>query len=383
MRIAVVYDCLYPWTTGGAERLFRSYAEEWVAQGHEVTYLTRRQWDAGEEPEVPGVRVRAIAGRVGLYDEGGSRRLGPALTFALAVAWYLLRHRRAHDVVYVSAIPPVNVPAARVALLGSRALLLTDWLEIWRPEQWREYSGAVAGRLAGLVQAVGIRMSRRSVCYSRLHARRLEALRHRGRLFIAPGLLPADERERTPGFDVPERPRLLFVGRHIPDKRVELVVEAVARLRAGGRDVSAVVTGDGPTREAVRRRAEELGVAGHCAFPGFVSQAELDRLMRASSCLVFPSVREGYGLVVVEAAAAATPAVVVDAPDNAAAELVTAGVNGAVAPEPEAGAVARAVATVLDGGEPLRRSTRRWFDESARHGTVRATAGGLLSALVD
>jgi glycosyltransferase involved in cell wall biosynthesis len=157
----------------------------------------------------------------------------------------------------------------------------------------------------------------------------------------------------------------------------------VAELRRAGRDVTAVVTGDGPTRADVIDRARALGVEDACSFPGFVGQEQLDELMMSSSCLVHPSIREGYGLVVVEAAAAGTPVVVVAAPDNAAAELVTDGVNGFVAEGPEVDALSRAVASALDGGADLRRATRRWFDHTARLGTVRASARGILGALLE
>jgi glycosyltransferase involved in cell wall biosynthesis len=382
VRIAVVFDCLYPWTTGGAERIFRSYAEEWAAEGHEVTYLTRLQWPVDEPPQVPGVRVEAIAGRFELYDEQGVRRVGPALRFALALMRALATRRGSFDAVYVSALPSLNVPAAWLGLAGSRTQLITEWVEVWRLGQWVQYSGGPVGLLAWLAQALGILLSRRSVVNSQLMAGRLRSLRYRGRLFVSPGLLPDDDLDRAPRFDPPEVPRLVFAGRHIPDKRIELIPEVVARLRADGVPVTAAVVGDGPARAGAVERARELGVADVCTFPGFVDQAELDELMAGSSCLLNPSVREGYGLVVVEAAAAATPSVVVIAPDNAAAELVTDGVNGYVADGPEVGAVVRAVTAVLHGGAELRRSTRRWFDESARHGTVRNTARQLLPALV-
>ena len=61
MRICLVYDCLFPWTVGGAERWTRNVGEALTAEGHEVTYLTRRQWAPGEEPDIPGIRVVAVS----------------------------------------------------------------------------------------------------------------------------------------------------------------------------------------------------------------------------------------------------------------------------------------------------------------------------------
>jgi glycosyltransferase involved in cell wall biosynthesis len=75
-------------------------------------------------------------------------------------------------------------------------------------------------------------------------------------------------------------------------------------------------------------------------------------------------VREGYGLVVVEASALGTPSVVVDGPDNAAVELVEEGENGAIAPTPSPEAVADAVRRVHDAGMELRANTAAWFNRN-------------------
>jgi glycosyltransferase involved in cell wall biosynthesis len=133
---------------------------------------------------------------------------------------------------------------------------------------------------------------------------------------------------------------------------------------------------------AHRALAADLGVDDLCSFPGFVDESTLENLTRGASVLVNPSVREGYGLVIVEAAAVGVPSVAVEAPDNAAAELIHDGVNGFTAVGPEPTAVADAIARVLDAGAPLRRTTFDWYATEARAGTVEATARQLLEVLL-
>ena len=100
MRICLVYDCLYPYTIGGAERWYRNLAERLAAAGHEVTFLTRRQWDRDDEVDVPGVRVIAVSPRAELYARG-RRRLLPPLRFGLGVWRHLSRHGSRYDVVHI------------------------------------------------------------------------------------------------------------------------------------------------------------------------------------------------------------------------------------------------------------------------------------------
>ncbi len=122
MRVCLVYDCLFPWTVGGAERWYRALAERLAGAGHEVTYLTLRQWERGESPCIPGVRVVAVGPRLGLY-AGGRRRIGPPLMFGVGVLGQLLRHGRAYDVVHSAAFPyfpllAVNERDISIAVVG-------------------------------------------------------------------------------------------------------------------------------------------------------------------------------------------------------------------------------------------------------------------------
>jgi glycosyltransferase involved in cell wall biosynthesis len=78
-------------------------------------------------------------------------------------------------------------------------------------------------------------------------------------------------------------------------------------------------------------------------------------------CHLFPSRREGYGLVVVEAASLGTPTVVVECPDNAAAELVVDGENGVVVRSADPDELADAIVRIQEAGQDLRLSTAEWF----------------------
>jgi glycosyltransferase involved in cell wall biosynthesis len=379
VRIAIAFDCLFPLSIGGGERQYAQFAREFAAAGHEVVYLTRRQWD-GPPPAVEGMRVVAVSDDRELYDAAGGRTLGPALRFARGLFTHLRAHRRDYDAVLVSATPATNVPAVRAALAGSRVAVAVDWLEVWTPAQWREYSGPLVGRLAGAAQRLAVRLSPLATCHSRMVAGRLRALGLPGEPLVSPGLIadgPFGEAQLAP----PSPPHVVYVGRHIPDKRVESIPAAVAHARRRLPGLTATIYGDGATREAVAGEVRRLGLEDVVALPGFVAQEELDRALPAASCLINPSCREGYGLVVVESCAVGTPVVLVAAPDNASVELVEDGVNGIVAPSTRAEDLGGAIAEVVEAGEPLRKATRAWFERARETRTIAATAAAILERL--
>src|SRR5689334_19539427 len=112
MRICLVYDCLFPHTVGGAERWYRNLAERLAADGHEVAYVTLRQWPRGSLPDVPGVELRAVGPQMELYTASGRRRILPPLVFGLGVLWHLLINGRDYDAVHTASFPYFSLLAA-------------------------------------------------------------------------------------------------------------------------------------------------------------------------------------------------------------------------------------------------------------------------------
>ncbi|HZL48546.1 MAG TPA: glycosyltransferase family 4 protein [Solirubrobacteraceae bacterium] len=363
MRICVVYDCLFPHTVGGAERWYRNLAERLAGDGHEVTYLTLRQWDRGKHPEIDGVRVVAVGPRMALYT-GERRRILPPLVFGLGVLWHLLRHGRRYAVVHTCAFPYFSLLAAAALRPLGRYRLVVDWFEVWSRSYWHDYLGGLQGRIGALVQRACAAVPQRAFCFSELHAARLRAEGLRGQVTVLRGLY-AGPTEPAPVQTAD--PLVLFAGRLIPEKRVALGVAAVADAARQIDGLQGVFYGDGPERERLREAIAECDAESFISAPGFVEADLIDGDMRRALCMLLPSRREGYGMVVVEAAAHATPSIVVAGEDNAATELVEDGVNGLVVASADPEAIAAAIVHVEEAGEDLRESTARWFAQNAEH----------------
>ena len=141
---------------------------------------------------------------------------------------------------------------------------------------------------------------------------------------------------------------LVTVGRLLPHKRIDLLVEAVAILKARGRPLMTEVVGVGPELEPLKALAARRGVSDLVQFREDVrEQDDLYRLIKSARVGVFPSEREGFGIAVLEALACGISVVATSAPDNLARFLVQRSANGIVC-EPSAGSIADAIAKILD-----------------------------------
>ncbi len=400
MRICIVYDCLYPYTIGGGERWFRNLAEHLADAGHEVTYVTLRQWPRGERLELDErVRVVTAGPRMALYTSGGRRRILPPLVFGLGVLWHLLRHGRRYDIVHACAFPYFSLLSAALVRPLRRYALEVDWFEVWSEHYWRDYLGGLGGRVGRLVQRICARVPQRAFCFSELHAERLREEGLHGSVTVLrglyaespPGSAPESEREPPGGLEPapvaeprpteapPNAPFVLFAGRLIAEKQATLGVAAIALASARIEGLRGEFLGDGPERAALAQAIADYGLQQSVSAPGFADAATLDREMRRAMCVLLPSRREGYGLVVVEAAARGTPSVVVAGEDNAATELIEEGVNGTIAPRSDPQAIAEAIVRIHVAGEAMRAATAQWYADNAERLSVESSLQTVLA----
>jgi glycosyltransferase involved in cell wall biosynthesis len=168
-----------------------------------------------------------------------------------------------------------------------------------------------------------------------------------GAIVVQP--MPADTR----AFDRTSRGSagVATVGRLTPQKRIPLLLEAMALLRAGDRRLPLTVVGDGPERPALERRAAELGIADQTRFLGELPPARIPDAIGDADVFAFPAQGEGLGLAAAEALLLGIPVVatrdgggVTDiVPSNGAGRLVA----------PDARELAQAIAELA--GDPERR----------------------------
>ncbi len=240
--------------------------------------------------------------------------------------------------------------------------LVVDWFEVWSRSYWREYLGGAGGRVGELVQRLCALVPQRAFCFSELHAKRLRGEGLRGPVTVLRGLYAGSAEPPAPRA---AEPVALFAGRLIPEKQVTLAVAAMALAVERIDGLRGEFLGDGPERAALGEAIASHGLEGVVTARGFAATETVDAEMRSAMCMLVTSRREGYGLVVVEAAARATPSIVVAGEDNAATELIEQGVNGFVTAGAQPAQIADAIVQAHEAGIGLRESTARWFAENA------------------
>jgi glycosyltransferase involved in cell wall biosynthesis len=146
--------------------------------------------------------------------------------------------------------------------------------------------------------------------------------------------------------------RVGFVGRLVPLKRPERLIDAFASISTDVPDAELVVVGEGSERDALAARVHRAGLDGRVTFTGTVEDAR--PLMRTFSCLVLPSSHEGLPNAILEALSVGIP--VVASPVGDIPDLVVEGRTGLLLPDDSVGALAAAIARALGDAELSRRA---------------------------
>jgi L-malate glycosyltransferase len=316
MKIAYVYDAVYPEIPGGVQMRIWEVAKRLAGRGHEVHLFGMHCWEGPATITREGVTLHGVCPKVSLYRRG-RRSITEAVLFGFTVVIPLAS--QPFDLIDCQHFPFFSVFGAKVSAFLRRTPLVITWHEVWG-EYWFEYLGRWGALGKGIERAVA-GVSTSNVSVSALTARTLRELSGQESVIIPNGI----DRERIlalpPGSDLVD---LLFAGRLIPEKHVDLLIEALALCTAIHPGIRCLIIGDGPERERLQRQAERCGVAERVTFTGTLPthDAVISR-MKSATVFVFPSTREGFGIAALEALACGLVLVTVDHPQNAAKDFVT------------------------------------------------------------
>jgi glycosyltransferase involved in cell wall biosynthesis len=270
---------------GGAEVFTHEVAKQWVGQGNEVTLLASGFPGAAATAEVDGVRVQRLGRlRTGSYHALVQRELMRLRDFDLVVESIntlafltpLWRHR----------LPPT------ISLVHQLAVDVWDE-EFSKPLAW------LGRRLER-----GLLRPYRQVAVAAVSNSTRDDLLRLGLTDVTVVPPGRDEPPDLFGFDKEPVPTFLFVGRLAANKRPDHAVEAFRIIKNELPSARLWLVGTGPLQDELARTLPE-----DATILGRVPRDELYARMTTAHCLLMPSVREGWGMVVVEANSVGTPAV--------------------------------------------------------------------------
>jgi glycosyltransferase involved in cell wall biosynthesis len=315
MKIAYIYDAVYPWIKGGAEKRVYELSTRLVRRGHEVHCFGIKWWKGDNTIQKDGVYLHGICRPRSLYS-GDRRSMREAMAFASKVLSSL---RGNFDVVDCQEFPIIPCFSARLITIAAGSDLFITWHEVWG-EYWYEYLGRI-GILGKSIEAAVAQLTDNNIAVSERTKRELLGLGVHS-VQVVPNGIDLMKIAQINASD--KKSDITYAGRLVSHKNVDLLIKAVCLVRRQFPEVKAVIIGDGPDAGKLKRLASSLGVDENIEFTGFVENYdEALARMKASRVFVLPSTREGFGLAAIEANACGLPVITVNHKMNAVCDLVT------------------------------------------------------------
>jgi glycosyltransferase involved in cell wall biosynthesis len=278
---------------GGSEVYVEQVARGLVVAGWDVTLFCAAHPNGPAREIIDGVRF--------------IRRGGWRSVYVWALVYHLTGRLGPHDLV----IDVKNgIPFFSPAYCTRPVVCLVHHVhrEQWRmnfSSGWARFGWWVESRLSPLVYR-----GSRHVAVSHSTARELAAIGlPAGAIEVVRNGATAPSRGASGFLRKADQPTILCLGRLVPHKRVELVLRATSDLRSEVPGLRVIVAGQGQWLDRLRDQADGMGIADMVTFTGWVDEEEKRRLLQEAWVLALPSVKEGWGLAVMEAAVHGTPAV--------------------------------------------------------------------------
>lgn len=317
MKIAFVYDAIYPFVKGGVEKRIWELAVRFTRNGHEVHIYGMKYWDGKPVIIRDGVVIHGVCPAQCLYING-RRTFRQALTFSTHLIGPLISER--FDIIDCQQFPYLPCFPAKFASIAKKTPLIVTWHEVWG-DYWYTYLGR-AGFFGKIIEQLVLRVTGNVLAVSPTTSEQLKSRGFRGSVTILPN--GVDLQRINAICPSQEKSDLIFVGRLIREKQVEILVRAFGLLLSEQPDRTLLVIGDGPEKEAIRKLIHDLLLEDRVHCIGFQeNHDEIIARMKSSSVCVLPSTREGFGITALEAMACGLPVVTVDHPANAIRDLIT------------------------------------------------------------
>ena len=305
---------------GGAEVFTHEVAKRLVLRGYSVTLFTSSFEGAHSEDVIDGVRILREGSRNTVHGFGREFYERRANDFDLVI----------DEINTKPFMTPSFVKKPKIAFIHQ--LAREYWLsEVPFPANLVGYYYLEKHWLREYVNVPTITVSAST-------RKDLESLGF-SRIFVVPEGLsyqPLDEEPLKDGA-----PTVMYLGRLTKAKRVEHLLEAFATVRKSHPDVRLCVVGDGYLYEGLKKRVGD-GVVLYGRLPS----SDVSELLKEAWVLVYPSVREGFGLAIVEANAHGTPAIGYDVPG--VRDAIQDGETGILVRNGDIEQLANAISSVLE-----------------------------------
>jgi len=324
MKIALVYDAIYPYIKGGGEKRFHEISKRLVKKGHQVHLYGMKFWEGANVIKQDKIYLHGICKAKKLYTKEGKRSILQAIYFGFCSLKLI---KEDFDVIDCCGFPYFSLFSCKLISLIKRKKLHSTWHEVWGSKYWREYLGRLSV-FGYLVEKLSVLMPNIVISVSQSTARRIkDELGFKKKIRVVTNGIDFNGIKKINAAQ--EKFDVIYAGRLMDFKHIDTLIKAMHQIKKKIPTAKCLIIGDGPEKKKLIELAQKLNLEKNIKFSGFLeNHNDVYAMMKSSKVFVLPSTREGFGMVVIEANACGIPVITIRHKQNAAADLVEEERNG-------------------------------------------------------
>ena len=283
MKIAIIYDAIYPYVIGGGEKRIYEIGKR-LSSHHEIHLFGMKYWKGKNVIKKNSLYLHGVCKPLNLY-QNGRRSFFQPFYFSFYLAKNLFRHDL--DLIDCQNFPFIPCFVSKLYSLVKKKPLIITWLEIWNKDLWKNLG--FFGYLGSWIEGLSFKLTNKNIALTSKISTKLD----RGYVVIPSGIDIGKIRKVKPKK---EKYDILFAGRLIKEKNIDLLLRAVIGL-----NLNLCIIGNGPEGRNLKKLVKKLKLKNVKFFDFFEKDENIYAYMKSSKILVLPSVREGFGTIVIEA----------------------------------------------------------------------------------
>ena len=325
MKIALIYDMIYPYTIGGAEVRNYSLAKRLIEQGHEVHLYGVKLWKGPAVIKKDGIFIHGICRYQQKYNFKGNRSIFEPIKFSFYVFKSLIKEK--FDIIDCSAFPYFPAFSCKLYSILRSTPLVIIWHEVWR-DYWYDYLGW-RGIFGVIIEKIVSKLTKNIISVSNKTKNNLVKLGvNRKNISVVNNWVDIKEIKVIAKSKV--KSEIIYAGRLMKHKNIDVLIKSVYLAKKEFPDIKTVIIGNGPEKAKLKALTRMLGLEKNIEFMDFMLKEEVYGFMKSSKLFVLPSILEGFGIIVIEANACGLPLITVKHERNASADLIKDYDNGFV-----------------------------------------------------
>ncbi len=326
MKIALVYDLIYPYSIGGAESRYFSLAKHLVLKGHEVHLFGVTMWNGKNTLKVSKkFLIHGISRYSSKYSFKGNRKIFEPIKYSFFLFIELLRYD--FDIIDVSAFPYFPVFSCKLYSIIKKKPMVVTWHEVWN-EYWNDYWKKFRSRgiIGKTIEKLVAKLSKDNLCVSKSVSNKFKKIAAKKSFVINNWIDVSKIKKAQP---LKEKYDIISVGRHLKHKNFGLLLKICSVLIKTHPDLKVLIIGQGPETVNLLKIRQALNLEHNVEILSFTKEQKLMyRYLKSSKIFVLLSELEGFSIISFEAMASGLPVITLNTENNALTDFIGEGKNG-------------------------------------------------------